>query len=554
MIRAGSIFTRFSHKNYKLEGFTSRFNISYRSQLYRYASTSSNIQVVGEKLIPLINKLQERFALVGMNLDLPQIVVIGGQSSGKSSVLENLAGRDFLPRGTDIVTRRPLILHLMNIPADQPEYGEFSHRTEKFYDFQKIKDEIVHVTDAVAPNKSISSDPIVLKLYSPNVIPLSLVDTPGIARVPIGNQPSNIEEYTRNLVKEYITRKHAIILAVQPANQDLALSDALSLAKSVDTDGNRTIGVLTKLDLMDKGTDATNILLGRSFPLRLGWIAVRNRSQDEINRDKKINSARNTEDEFFEQHPLYKSLTERCGTKVLAEKCNKLLTEHIRKTLPELRKQIDANIMKLENELIIYGEPISPNDPSVGIRLLQEFARIAEKYKNAVLEGDNVVDLKGGKLSRSAGAQIRYICHDSFTENLRKIHPLSGLKKEELLAEIRNRSEMYPDSSFQVFARKQIEWLMDPSVQIAEFVHTELWKVISDIIDRDLVRFERLRERVIAETREMLRKQLKETQKMIEWTIQTEMNYINVDHPDFNRRTIIAENVDVLQNQNFQLN
>lgn len=69
---------------------------------------------VGAKLIPMVNQLQEAFAAIGQQMfELPQIVVVGSQSSGKSSVIEALVGRDFLPRGTGIVTRRPLILQLV---------------------------------------------------------------------------------------------------------------------------------------------------------------------------------------------------------------------------------------------------------------------------------------------------------------------------------------------------------------------------------------------------------------------------------------------------------
>lgn len=95
--------------------------------------------------------MQDAFALVegGSPIDLPQIVVIGSQSSGKSSVLENVVGKDFLPRGSGIVTRRPLVLQLFNIPMTQgskeedQEWGEFLHKPkERFYDFNEIRAEI----------------------------------------------------------------------------------------------------------------------------------------------------------------------------------------------------------------------------------------------------------------------------------------------------------------------------------------------------------------------------------------------------------------------------
>ena len=150
-----------------------------------------------EKLIPLISKLQEIFyrTKVPFNVDIPQVVVVGGQSSGKSSVLESIVGRDFLPRGNSIVTRRPIQIQLINTPHAQVEWAEFVHKPgEKYYDFSKVKNEIEIDTDRICGrNKDISSVSIMLKIYSSKVVDLTLVDLPGITKVPTGDQPLNIE-------------------------------------------------------------------------------------------------------------------------------------------------------------------------------------------------------------------------------------------------------------------------------------------------------------------------------------------------------------------------
>jgi dynamin 1-like protein len=144
-----------------------------------------------EKLIPLVSKLQEIFfrTKVPFNVDLPQIVVVGGQSSGKSSVLESIVGRDFLPRGTNIVTRRPTVITLVNTPHAQREWAEFVHKPgEKFYDFGKVREEIELDTDRVCGrNRDISSVQIMIKIYSNKVVDLTLVDLPGITKVPTGD-------------------------------------------------------------------------------------------------------------------------------------------------------------------------------------------------------------------------------------------------------------------------------------------------------------------------------------------------------------------------------
>ena len=218
-----------------------------------------------EQMIPLINKLQDAFQQTGqaLNIDLPQIAVVGSQSAGKSSVLENFVGKDFLPRGSGIVTRRPLVLQLVNVPNG--EWAEFLHaKGKRFTDFGDVRKEIEAETDRMTgSNKGISPIPINLRVFSPNVLNLTLVDLPGMTRVAVGDQPKDIENQIRDMLYQFITKDSCLILAVSPANTDLANSDAMKIAKEVDPDGLRTIGVVTKLDLMDQGTDARDILENR---------------------------------------------------------------------------------------------------------------------------------------------------------------------------------------------------------------------------------------------------------------------------------------------------
>ncbi len=200
-------------------------------------------------------------------------------------------------RGTGIVTRRPLILQLINrrlassstspivngstspqdkdqteVKESSDEWGEFLHIPgKKFTDFNEIREEIVRDTDLkCGKNTGVSDLPINLRIYSPNVLTLTLVDLPGMTKVPVGDQPKDIEKQIKDMILKYIIKPNAIILAVTAANTDLANSDGLKLAREVDPEGVRTIGVLTKVDLMDPGTDVVDVLAGRIIPLRLG--------------------------------------------------------------------------------------------------------------------------------------------------------------------------------------------------------------------------------------------------------------------------------------------
>jgi dynamin 1-like protein len=239
-------------------------------------------------------------------------------------VLEGLVGRDFLPRGKDIVTRRPLILKLFN-HQDACDYAVFGHQPEaKYTDFGLVKREIEAETERVAGRgKSISIQPIHLSIHSNKLLPLTLVDLPGITKIPVADQPANIELQIRDLILDYASRPNSLLLAITPANSDLANSDALKLTREVDPSGLRTVGVLTKLDLMDAGTNALDILQNRgSFRLKHGFVGLVCRSQQDINEGVVVEEARLKEQSFFKNHPHYKTLQGRCGVRFLGEQLN----------------------------------------------------------------------------------------------------------------------------------------------------------------------------------------------------------------------------------------
>lgn len=280
-----------------------------------------------EKLVPVLNQLQSVLGILGAHsISLPQLVVVGSQSSGKSSVLENIVGRDFLPRGTNIVTRRPLILQLLNTAAGLPdgtststqpapnagsggsgnssksEWGEFEHVQGRFYDFAAIKAEIERETERLTgKGTAISSVPIFLRVFSPSVPNLTLVDLPGITKVATGDQPADIERQIREMVLAFISNPNSIIVAVSPATEDIANSEALKIAREVDPKCARTVGVLTKLDLMDPGTDAKRVLMNQAIPLQLGYVGVVNRGQRDITDGKPIHAALADERAYFER-------------------------------------------------------------------------------------------------------------------------------------------------------------------------------------------------------------------------------------------------------------
>uniref|UniRef100_A0A3B5PQR9 Interferon-induced GTP-binding protein Mx n=1 Tax=Xiphophorus maculatus TaxID=8083 RepID=A0A3B5PQR9_XIPMA len=380
-----------------------------------------------EDLIPLINKLQDAFSSIGqsVNLDLPQIAVVGGQSAGKSSVLENFVGRDFLPRGSGIVTRRPLILQLVNNIA---EYAEFLHcKGKKFVDFDEVRAEIEAETDRITgSNKGISPIPINLRVYSPNVLNLTLIDLPGMTKVAVGDQPADIEHQIRDMLMQFIIKESCLILAVTPANMDLANSDALKIAKEVDPQGLRTIGVITKLDLMDEGTDAKDVLENKLLPLRRGYIGVVNRSQKDIDGKKDIRAALAAERKFFLSHPAYRHMADRMGTPHLQKTLNQQLTNHIRDTLPGLRSKLQSQLLSLEKEVEEYKN-FRPDDPTRKTKaLLQMVQQFGVDFEKCIEGSGDQVDTN----ELSGGARINRLFHERFPFELVKLNSYPRLREE----------------------------------------------------------------------------------------------------------------------------
>jgi dynamin 1-like protein len=322
---------------------------------------------------------------------------------------------------------------------DKQEWGEFLHLPgQKFYDFDKIREEIIKDTELkTGKNLGISPQPINLRVFSPNVLTLTLVDLPGLTKVPVGDQPKDIEKQIREMILKYITKPNAIILAVTAANVDLANSDGLKMAREVDPEGLRTIGVLTKVDLMDQGTDVIDILAGRVIPLRLGYVPVVNRGQRDIESKKSITKALDAEREFFENHSSYKSKAQYCGTPFLARKLNMILMHHIRNSLPEIKAKIQSALTKYQQELLQLGDPLSDGSSSGQANLvLNIITEFCTEFRTIIDGTSN--DLTSFELS--GGARISFVFHELYSNGVKTIDPLDQIKDVDIRTILYNSS------------------------------------------------------------------------------------------------------------------
>ncbi|XP_043555824.1 dynamin-1-like isoform X8 [Chiloscyllium plagiosum] len=419
-----------------------------------------------EELIPLVNRLQDAFSAIGQscNLDLPQIAVVGGQSAGKSSVLESFVGRDFLPRGPGIVTRRPLVLQLVNCNT---EYAEFLHcKGRKFTDFEEARCEIEVETNRVTgTNKGISSIPINLRIYSPN--------------------------------------------------------------------GLRTIGVITKLDLMDDGTDARDILENKILPLRRGYIGVVNRSQKDIEGKKDIKTALAAERKFFLSQPAYRHMAERMGTPYLQKLLNEQLTNHIRETLPVLRNKLQRQLLSLEKEVEEYKD-CRPDDPAITTKaLLLMVKQFSVDFDKRIEGSGDQVDT----LELSGGARINKVFHERFPFELVKMEFDEKELRREISYAIKNihgiRPGLFtPDMAFETIVKKQIVKLKEPCLKCVDLVIQELIHTVRQCSCK-LGRYPKLREETERIVSSYIREREERTKNQVVLLIDIQLSYINTNHEDF---------------------
>ncbi|KAK6156755.1 hypothetical protein DH2020_011003 [Rehmannia glutinosa] len=535
-------------------------------------SSNAAATPLGHSVISMVNKLQDIFAQLGSQsaIELPQVAVVGSQSSGKSSVLEALVGRDFLPRGNDICTRRPLVLQLeqnkRKADGTGEEWGEFLHLPgKKFFDFNEIRKEIQAETEREAGgNKGVSDKNIRLKIVSPNVLDIALVDLPGLTKVPVGDQPSDIEARIRTMIMSYIKRPSCLILAVTPANSDLANSDALQMAGIADPDEFLSVLslrwlfalLLLQLDIMDRGTDARNFLLGKVIPLRLGYVGVVNRSQEDILLNRSIKDALVAEEKFFRSRPVYSDIADRCGVPQLAKKLNQILVQHIMTVLPVLKSRINAELVSVAKEHASYGE-ITESKAGQGALLLNILSKYSEAF-SSMIEGKHE-EMSTSELS--GGARIHYIFQNIFVKSLEvccadlnavdDVDPCEDLTDDDIRTAIQNstgtRSALFvPDVPFEVLVRRQIARLSDPSLQCARFIYDELIKMSHRCMVNELQRFPVLRKCMDDVIGNFLREGLEPSETMIRHIIEMElvtnhlkndavgvMDYINTSHPNF---------------------
>eukprot|EP00927_Polykrikos_kofoidii_P065991 TRINITY_DN61674_c0_g1_i1.p1 TRINITY_DN61674_c0_g1~~TRINITY_DN61674_c0_g1_i1.p1 ORF type:complete len:803 (+),score=155.41 TRINITY_DN61674_c0_g1_i1:85-2493(+) len=503
------------------------------------------------QLITLVDELRD----VGLQhyISLPRIAAIGTQSSGKSSLIESIVGLDFLPRGGGVVTRRPLELRLVHLNtqdhAENTAWAVFDALGDKkITDFQEVRKEIDRQTDMVAgQNKGIVNDPIVLTIYATGAPDLTLIDLPGITRVPVkgSDQVEDIEKVTRDMTMHYIQDERTIVLAVLPANQDMAVSDALQLARQVDPRGNRSIGVVTKIDIMDQGTDATKMLRGEDISLKLGYVGVKMRSQKDITENKPVKLALQEEKQWFESHRVYGKLPPGLvGTTVLIEKLTKVLFRHIRKFLPEIKKEINEKRRSVQDRLDELGNGV-PIEETQRVQVMWTMITdYCEMFKNTI-RGRNdrklqkyISNLPGGKddASMSGGSKVRCIMNDFLLEYMDD--SVKEISDDEIDRAIRmHEGDSLPGfpspDTFEFLALPHLQKISGPSVECVHNVASALDVLAQRIAQAVFRRFPKLAECVLEMTQNIIAREKENTRAIVEQQVACFTGYLFTNDPTY---------------------
>ncbi|KAF6731703.1 Interferon-induced GTP-binding protein Mx [Oryzias melastigma] len=518
-----------------------------------------------EKVRPCIDLIDSLRSLgVEKDLALPAIAVIGDQSSGKSSVLEALSGVA-LPRGSGIVTRCPLELKMKKITKDQKWNGKIHYRdfTEEIKDPASVEEKIIQAQDKMAGvGVGISKELISLEIASPSVPDLTLIDLPGITRVAVKGQPADIGEQIKRLIWEFIGKRETINLVVVPCNVDIATTEALKMAQEVDPEGERTLGkrknstegsdfvryhsmfvrvhqplffllgILTKPDLVDKGTEenVVDIINNKAIPLKKGYMIVKCRGQNEITKKVSLTTALEKEKTFFQKHSHFQSLyyDGRASVPKLAEKLTLELVHHIQKSLPRLEEQVETKLKQTQSKLDNLGCG-PPSEPSEKLGFLID--RVTSFTQDAVYLSKGE-DLRCGYRSkifsvlRQRFSSWNHLIEDSGTTFSWNI------EKEVTQYERKYRGKELPGfinyKTFEAMVQEQVKQLEEPAILKLKEVSETAKKEFFALIQRSLVglpnlmRAAKLKTEAIMNEKEGLAESMLRTQFKMEMIVYTQ--------------------------------
>ena len=459
-----------------------------------------------EALCLVLEKLREARRVLGseVTLKLPQVVAVGAQSVGKSSVLEFVAGRELLPVGQKGVTKCVIELRL-TASASQEDAFEFQGLPYNSAAAAKAALEI-------AMRKSDISTSLCLTCSSARNPNLTLLDLPALTRD------------TEALAMRYIVPSGVFILAVVPASEHaLSTSSVLRLAKQVDPLGHRTLVVVTKTDLLGKGTDLT-LLLSKSLP-GLQSVAVICRSPTDHAVEVSIAQHKRVERNFFkaQQKPAVAS---QHGLDQLLQKLGKYLLNCLAKSVAKLKRETDHRVHILKTEQARYG-PAVPVDQEGQARTLYTLLMTYERAFREVFAGSEEV------------YHMRVMLHSQLRERLDSNSALRDLPEEVFLTLISNARGMpgsvfLPRLALELLIQLECPIFLRESLFCLQQICAEITTISMNCMRTSALRnFPVLQSAIHREMEPFLKEGQEAACELITALLEVQEAYLNVQHPAF---------------------
>jgi len=498
-----------------------------------------------------------------INMDPPQLVVVGLQSSGKSSLLNRIIEMDILPTGKTMVTRTPLNLQLINSDKNCAEFGEYIdglwkvskkidiiNATDQNPSITAIREEIEQMTIKKAgQGQGISHNPIILKIYASYLPNLSMIDLPGLTSVACidKGQPSDIKDQLKKMIGSYIKSERSIILLVMGARSDLEVDQAFDLVKEYDPNGMRTIGVITKIDLMNNGTDISDYLnnynISKSLQLNYGYYAIKNKGPEQKDQSLSPKQICDLEQNYFKSHPIYSRMlnTNRLGITSLINNLTQILTEHIKNALPDILNEIyllETTVNRSLQEIGSYIPEKEINQSTLVHTLIdtfrREFISALEDRGNALNYGRHIKDIFI-EFRQTIGKMIYNFTDELIAEAMTNCdgnHMLS-LPSIEVLEYCLKKTPQNKGTSH--ISDGPINIFCSPSLQCLEKINQLSIKLIDEIIKKPgITRFPNLTATIKKEIiNGILRVRQESCSQQIKNLIKIEENYIWTDDHKF---------------------
>ena len=452
-----------------------------------------------KKLINIANKLSSLFT--NKSIKIPQLVVVGTQSSGKSSLINGILNMNILPTGKNMVTRTPIKLELLYHSAVTTciQFGNYEDSIfKKHKEFvlkgltedteTTIRENIESFTKTYAGSeKGISYKEIVIKITSSDVPNLTLIDLPGLVMVACTDQgqPEDIKDQIKDLIKHYIIQENTIIMGIMPARCDIEVDSALELIKQYDKNGSRTIGIMTKIDLMNENTDIGNYLkneISNDLKLNYGYFAIKNKNNNEIS----YKEHNKLESQYFNNHPVYSQMEKNnMGIINLSIYLSNILLNQIKLLIPTIQSQLMENLLQINNELNKLGHHINIDDNNKNFVLnlyisnfIQDFRESLENYSHSLNYGKQIKEI--------------FINYRSFLSNVDPLKNINDTKLNEIIKDSEGNHMYYQTSTIQILEKclidnkiKSIHTLKNPSLTCLEFIYNLLIQIINDLLKLD---------------------------------------------------------------------